>query len=374
MTVETEVREYLNRTLKELSTKSRDIDLILYRYGFGDAAWPTLEVVAEKFNVGKSAKRRAERPRQIIEEKFRDSAEVDDFPSLVRFTDLLNSKKVLFFDELLEECLNNGLLDERGNPVSLLWLLHSLGSMEAYQAYFLDLQEVSPASVDRTQDILIAEHDTIESLKKPLQGAKVIPGKIGIAKLEYLSIDNEEKGIDLEALISILKRSPDSWFHRHDGNEYYLFESRRNALVTSLRKIKAITEHENINVLTDVLFRSLKRTQPPRGRQFPPKELIKKYLLSSKHTKINGDIVSINTDRADLPPVDEDVVNFLRENAVDDSPAISEHLDSLGYDESVIIKAVFSSPLIHVDESEGRRGYKFRLVGTPLCQDSCRLL
>ena len=363
MTVEREVREYLISELKKLPDKARDIDLILYYYGFGNAEWPTLDEVSIEFNVGTSGGRRSERPRQIIETKFKSNAGLNNFPSLISFLRILKSSKVHFFDELRSKCLKDSLLDKEIGPAPLLRLLHDLGEAKSYKAYTLGLKELTRGSYDKTNDILVGEAGTIESLQGALKSAKTIPGVIGISKLEYLIDEYEASDVDLGILISIIKRDSDSWFYKYDGEEYYLFESRSNTLVTNLKKIKSVAEFVNIDVLSEALSNSLKRNQAPKGRSYPPDDLVKAYLLSSRYTSINGGIVSLEVEPQSLTDIEHDVVEYLREGDIDDYPSISKHLMGMGYRKPTVDKAVFYSPLIHIDKSEGKSYYKYRLVG-----------
>lgn len=66
MSVEIELTDFLNRTVKELDNKSRDIALVEYYYGLGEDAWPTYETIGERYGLTSR-----ERPRQIIDSKFR---------------------------------------------------------------------------------------------------------------------------------------------------------------------------------------------------------------------------------------------------------------------------------------------------------------
>lgn len=370
MNIDREIREYLTVEMKELDTKARDIDLILYYYGFGKKLWPTLEDAAIEFGVGESDGRRSERPRQIINTKFRNIAKLTDFPSLVRFSKKLKSSNFHFSNELLEACLEEGLTGDADNITSLLRLMHDLGEGKNYEAYSLDLNDLTRKSFIRNQDILIADKDSIKVLRKALKKAKTIPGLIGISKLEYLISERGIGSVDPEILISIIKRDPDSWFYSYQGDDYYLLESRDNVLINSLGKIKCVTQFEDVGVLAEVLSNSLPRRTPPKGRGYPPKEVIKKYLLSSKHTNISGDVVSIIAEPENLTEAEMTVVEYLQDKGVVDYPTIASYLFSLGYEKPHVDKLIFKSPLIYVNKDAGRYHYKFSLIGAGGAQPS----
>lgn len=370
MSIDREIREYLKVEMKELDTKVRDIDLILYYYGFGEDLWPTLEDAAIEFDVGESDGRRSERPRQIINNKFRHVAKLIDFPSLVGFSKILKSSNFHLSNELLDACLKDELIGDTGNITSLLRLMHDLGEGKNYEAYSLDLNDLTRNSFIRNQDVIIADKDSIKALRKSLKIAKTIPGLIGISKLEYLIAEPGIGSVDPEMLVSIIKRDPDSWFYNYKGDDYYLLESRDNVLINNLEKIKNIAQFEDVGVLAEALSNSLTRRTPPKGRGYPPKEVIKKYLLSSKYTNISGDVVSIMTEPEKLTEAEMTVVEFMQNNSVFDYPTISSHLFSLGYEKPHIDKLIFKSPLIYVNKDAGRYHYKFRLIGAGVTQPS----
>jgi hypothetical protein len=159
--------------MRDLNTKARDIDLILYYYGFGNDLWPTLEDAAIAFGVGESDGRRSERPRQIINKKFRNNAKLNDFPSLVGFLRILTSSKFHASDELFEMCIREGLIGEMGNLTSLLRLMHDLGEAKNYQAFSFDLDDLTRNSFNRNQDILVADSEGIKSLRKALGSVRI---------------------------------------------------------------------------------------------------------------------------------------------------------------------------------------------------------
>ncbi len=123
MSIEKEIRNYLNANLKELETKYRDIDLVIYYYGFKESLWPTLDEAAIRFDVGDSKRRRSERPRQIINQKFKKIVELYNLPSLKNFAEYLNSSNLHTYSKLIEYVKVQNLFDGNINLISLLRLL-----------------------------------------------------------------------------------------------------------------------------------------------------------------------------------------------------------------------------------------------------------
>lgn len=363
MSIEKELREYLHTNLKELDTKSRDINLVLYFYGFGKDLWPTLEDAAIEFNVGDSDGRRSERPRQILNSKFKKIAKLNDFRLLREFSEYLHSSPIHSFEDLSQYVEANNLFDGTKNILSLLRLLHDLGEATAYKAYTIGLDELTRSGYNESTEIIFGVSPKIKVLQKSLKKSKTIPGLLGIAKLQYLMEEIDLNDLEFQILLNIIKSDSDSWFYRYRGDEYYLFESRDNTLINNLEKIKNITQLEDVDKLAVVLGNSLKRRTAPNKRDYPPEDVIKRYLLSSKHTEIKGTKVYINVEPVELTNIEKDISEYLIDSNVNDYPTISNHLLNLGYEKPLVDKTVFYSPLLFVDKSEGRYHYTYNLVG-----------
>ncbi|MFM5642113.1 hypothetical protein ACET6M_19245 [Aeromonas veronii] len=363
MSVEKELREYLHAVLKGLDTKSRDINLILYCYGFGKDLWPTLENAADEFNVGSSEGRRSERPRQIINSKFKKIAKLSEFPLLMGFSQYLHSSSIHYYEDLIRYVEENNLFDGNINLLSLLWLLNDLDDAKEYKAYTIGLDDLTKSGYNKGTEVIFGVASKINTLKTSLKKAKTIPGQLGIAKLQYLMDEVNLNDLEFQILLNIIKSDPDSWFYSDSGYEYYLFESRDNTLINNLEKIKNITKLEDVDILAKVLVNSLNRRTAPNKREYPPENVIKRYLLSSKHTEIRGNKVYINVEPVELTNIEKDISNYLINSNVNDYPTISNHLLTLGYEKPLIDKTVFYSPLLFVDKSQGRYHYTYNLVG-----------
>lgn len=363
MSIEKQIREYLTKNIKESTTKIRDIDLILYYFGFDGDLWPTLDDAAIKFDVGESGGRRSERPRQIINKKFKNKAKLNDFPLLNGFAQFLRAAKIHTKSELQKYCFNFELFEGKINYRGLLKLLHDLGECKDYHAYSMDLKKISKGTYQCDQDIIVANGEHVKKLTKFLKVAKTMPGMIGVSKVDYLKREFELDSFELGMLVSIMKYDSDSWFYNHEDEDYYLFESRDNILLNSLEKIRNISEHEKLDLITEVLANTLTGRSPPKGREYPPFEVIKNYLSSSKFTRITENILTICVEPKDLTKVERDVVSFMLDNETKDFPEISSYLLSQGHKSATVNKAVFHSPLIHVDKTSGLHHYKYALLG-----------
>jgi len=363
MSIEKEIRGYLHANLKELDTKSRDINLVLYFYGFGKDLWPTLEDAAIEFSVGDSEGRRSERPRQILNSKFKKTAKLNDFRLLRDFSQHLHSSPIHSFEDLNQYVEANNLFEGTKNLVSLLRLLNDLGEATEYKAYTIGLKELTRSGYNESSEVVFGAASKIKTLRKSLQKAKTIPGLLGIAKLQYLMEEIDLDDLETRILLNVIKSDSDSWFYSYSGDDYYLFESRDNTLINNLEKIKNITHLEDIDTLAKVLDNSLRRRTAPKKRNYPPENVIKRYLLSSKHTEIKGSTVHINVEPVELTNIEKDISDYLIKSSVNDYPTISNYLLSLDYEKPLVDKTVFHSPLLFVDKNEGRYHYTYNLVG-----------
>ena len=363
MSIENEVREHMGSALRELNTKSRDIELVIYFYGFKDNPWPTLDDAANKFNVGDSDARRSERPRQIINNKFRTLTRLHDLPLLKGFSQYLNSSCFHSPAELAAYAKDNKLFDGNVNMLSALRLLHDLGDSEGYQAYTANLTEITRTAIASSQDFLIVNASVISNARRALKKAKTIPGLLGMAKLAYLKEDSITDLIDHNDIVEIIKLDHDSWLLDNDGQQYYLFESRDNTLINSLGKIKTIADYVDIDVLSQTLRNSLNRRTPPRGRAYPPVEIIRHYLSTSKYVEMHGSDALLKLDGETLTESEQAAVEYVSKNEANSFPQISSHLSALGYSKPLIDKTILNSPVIFVDKSKGRYHYSYQVVG-----------
>ncbi|MFM2478701.1 hypothetical protein [Celerinatantimonas sp. MCCC 1A17872] len=56
MDIEQEIKTFLYDSMKENDQKHRDIQVILFFFGFMEESWPTLDATAIRFEIGESDK------------------------------------------------------------------------------------------------------------------------------------------------------------------------------------------------------------------------------------------------------------------------------------------------------------------------------
>ena len=370
MSIINELSQFLYSNLKELDTKARDIDLILYFYGFKDDIWPTLDDAALKCNIGTSKGRRSERPRQIIQNKFISIVEAGDLPSSKKCSDYISSQKIHRTDALYEYLLNHEILEDNVNLRGVMNLLHNLKLCEGYEIYNPNLEKTTRNTYDTSSAVFLIDKDLVAILKKALKSAKVLPGLLGIANLSFLKQELSTDFQWFDELVEILRLSNDSWFYINDDEEFYLMESGANTLINNLKKVRCVTAVSTINELTVSLSNSLRR-RTPQKYSYPPEKIIELYLKNSRHTKINGNNIILNIEQGELTEIDKDIIEFMEGKNSSDFHSLSSHLVKKGHEKPIIDKSVLYSPLIHIDKSLGRAHYIYSIVGnTAKAQDS----
>ncbi len=363
MSLENELSQFLNNNLRELETKNRDIELILYFYGFKNDMWPTLDDAAIKYDVGDSEGRRSERPRQIIKNKFKDIVEISNLPSAKNCADFIYSQKIHRSDVLSDKLLDLGIMEGEVNLRGIVNILHDLSLCEDYEIYTPDLQKTTRNTYVTSRVVFLIEKDLVSNLRKALTIAKVFPGLLGIAKLSFLKQELSKDFMYFDELVEVLREDIDTWFYSYKGDEFYLMESRGNTLINNLEKIRCVTTKSEIDELTVTLSNSLKaRTHK---YPYPPDEVIKYYLAHSKYTKTSGITVTLNINKGELSKeIDKDIIDFMKVKGHSDYPSLLKHLVKKGYKKPTIDKSVFYSPLIHVDKTLGQAHHVYSIVGS----------
>ncbi|TNZ67260.1 hypothetical protein CGK42_22050, partial [Vibrio parahaemolyticus] len=110
MDIEQEIKNFLYDSMKDNDQKYRDIQLILFFFGFREEDWPTLDATAIRFEVGESENRKSERPRQIIKDKFTSKVQLTELPSIRRVSEVISSQEYMSTGVLIEKLEELNLL------------------------------------------------------------------------------------------------------------------------------------------------------------------------------------------------------------------------------------------------------------------------
>lgn len=359
MSIENELAEFLNDTLREQPTKSRDIELIHYYYGFRGEVWPTLEETAQRFGVGSR-----ERVRQILNSKFRKRVDVKDLPSVSGLAELITSRRIVRSDKMSEAATRASLIQSEVPLRGLLNLIHDLGLCIDYELYTAGLLSVPRNPFFSSCNSFLINQDELPRLKKALRVAKGLPGWDGITRLDFLKTALGEEFEYFEEVVDVLRADEDSWFFEYDGATYYLFETRENTLINALEKVKCVADKVELNELAETLSNALYRRGPKYA--FPSTAVVRSYLSTSKHTTLADAVVVLNLSCSNLMPIELDIVETLKKDQPTDFPSLAVALKPKGHSRPYIIKSISNSPLVYVDKSDGRGHYKYSLVGKSL--------
>ena len=355
MNIENELIGFLKNNLKENVTKSRDIDLIAYYYGFGKASYPTYDKTANHFQVGTR-----ERIRQILNAKFRDYVTISDLPSIQRVTDLLQSKRYWLVSDLEKTLVSNGFVAADYSISGILRLLSDVGIDCNYELYTSELTKAFQSNLASSDSMYLMDSGEIKKIKPLLKKAKGLPGRCGIANLKYLK---DALGIYFDLVKAIIKSSPTSWCYSDNEGFWFLYEDRHNTILTYHKKVFAFFT----KVSTARLSQAYRNALSARTHKYPypPPRLLKRYLETSAYFDYDGENVSFlgQPQPRKLKEIEIDVVAYLEEKGEVTSPEFHQFLRGKGYGDPIVSKAIRNSPLVYVNKTSGATYHKYSLVG-----------
>ena len=148
MDIEQEIKSFLHKSMKENDQKYRDIQLILFFFGFREEIWPTLDATAIRFNVGESENRKSDRPRKIIKDKFTSKVNLSELLSIKKASELVSSTYYISTDILIEKLKAQGLVPDNFSIKGIINLLHHLNLCKSY-----DIKIMQTASATFTRHV-----------------------------------------------------------------------------------------------------------------------------------------------------------------------------------------------------------------------------
>lgn len=361
LNIEEELKSFLYDNIKDNDKKSRDIDLILFFFGFNDETWPTLEEAALKFEVGNSEKRRSERPRQIIQDKFTSKVNISMLPRVQEVARIfeLNTHCTL---GVIEDSLNKKqLLPKNYSLKGVLNLLQLLEVCEKFNIYTNKLNPATRISLNTENNLYLLCNDEVKVLKSAFKKLTVYPGLVGVASWKSFFLKNIEYKDYSELLLDVMRSRDDVWLKIVEDELYYTIEDRDNTLVNNLEKIKNIADTVELQTLAIVLSNAFKSRTPPKGNCYPSINVIEQYLISSRYTVYDGKNIKLNVKPTLLRDIESDVVNIMKGKKAVDFVEVKQYLESKGYTKPSIDKAILNSTLVHADKSL-RKSYTYRLI------------
>lgn len=357
---------------KRSRTLDRDIKIVQYRYGMGGAVRPTLDEIAKMFST-KNSTLTKQRVEQVLKNRFIKKINNNNFDALNTIDKYFSDTKYIDSNKITENMISDGLMtsDMRISNLDLLALLHTNRRSTNIGLFTPELNEVSRNNYVHDGSFILIDREFQKQLKKPNKAARTLPGQLGIARMSYLSQIVENNAEVLEAIQDLLRLDPNVWTVIYDDVEYYSVYDKPNTMINYLRKSRNVTEHVNLKMLVETLWKSLSSRIPPEPNNsisaYPSLDVIEKYLKDSPFITYNGSTTTINIEPIDLEPMEDSIVAYFnalpKGGRFSDYPTLHQHLSELGYESTTINRAAFNSPLIQRDTSSGRGNYAYSLIG-----------
>ncbi|KRV75850.1 hypothetical protein [Pseudomonas citronellolis] len=353
MGIESELDKFLESRIKEGSNKTRDIEIIKFYYGLNESPWPTLEETADRFGIGTR-----ERIRQLLNSKFRDHASESAIPSLKGFVNILQSREYWSISELTEEIYAAGLMDRESHLKGIFNLIEDVDIDSGFDFFTPELKRATRNSFTASKDILLLKTSSIENVERLLKKAQKLPGRCGIANLNYIK---EDLGEHYQLISLLIKGSPTSWVRASGDDYWYIFENRDNTIINYSEKIFGVVDICAPSRLAEAFRNALD------GRTYkypyPPSEIIEEYLKSSVYLANSESGLKFIGETTKLNKIEEDLMDFFNTRTTASFPELDRHLEQIGYGRPHILKTTNHSPLVYVDKSRGRKHYVYSLIG-----------
>lgn len=353
MGIESELVEYLEYNIKDGANKARDIEIIKFYYGLNESLWPTLEETASRFGIGTR-----ERVRQLLNAKFRDNVSENAIPSLSDFVEILQSREYWLLSDLKDDACSAGLVKKETHLSGVFNLINDVNLDCEFKLYTPELTRATRNSIFISENIFLIRDSNIRDVELLLKKAKALPGRCGIANLNYLK---EDLGKHYSLVSLLISSSPTSWVKVIDDDFWYIFENRDNTIINYSEKVFSVFNSCDPLRLAETYRNALD------GRSYkypyPPTEVIDEYLRSSVYMINTDSGVKFIGETTKLNLIEEDLISFFDSVELASFPTLKKHLLGKGYGKPHILKTTNFSPLVYVDKTKGRMHYVYSLVG-----------
>ncbi|MFY0761015.1 hypothetical protein AB1K32_19535 [Metabacillus dongyingensis] len=335
----------------------RDIQIVQSYFGLGNQTAPTYPSIADEFG-GMTR----ERIRQIIERKFIQRVREEDKDTLYGIENVIHQFPLVWVEELKGILEEKGLTDSGLHNQGLVNLFRIFGICPEYEMYTPSFDVPTRFDFERGEPLFLARMEVKDPLHEEFSRIRNVPGLHGIACLERAFEQENLDGRTLPFFRTLLSHSDHCWTHENEEGFWYLWEDRENVMFNVLGKTALVTRTAPVQVLSDVLQRYINRRALPCGS--PTHEVITEYLNESVHTRYEGDEVELLIEGSFLNRIEEDILRFYRERGEMNIPfsELRAFLQKLGYQKPYYDKALFRSPFLYVDRSEGRGNYRFIIM------------
>jgi hypothetical protein len=353
MGIENELVKFLESNIKDGSKKSRDIEIIKFYYGLKESPWPTLEETATRFGVGTR-----ERIRQLLNSKFREHVNISDIPSLNDFVKILKSREYWLVTEFENEIYTAGLIGKETYIKGIFNLIKDVGIVCGFDFFTPDLKRATRNSIKASKNSFLIKVSDLKEVAKLLKKAQGLPGRCGVANLNYIE---SELGEYYQLISLLIESSPTSWV-KVDGDDYwYVFENKNNTVINYSEKVFLVIDSCDSGKLATVFRNALD------GRTYkypyPPSKIMEEYLKSSVYFVNTDTGLKFIGETTKLNEIEEDLISFFDSSTSSSFPQLDQYLSQKKYGRPHITKTTNFSPLVFVDKSQGRKHYVYSLIG-----------
>lgn len=346
--------------------KDRNIQIALHWYGLVNkgGSMPTLEDIGIAYDMTR------ENVRQILDRFQRHirkdgAALIEALPSLQVILGRLHQAPIEFASHIRSELLQSGVIAEHASLRGVLKLAGEAGLIGKSSISFYSIQELEPLSqkADEYEGYVVcASASEFHRFRKALVGCRALPGYDGMTSLSALraflaeSLSDE----DIETVVMLLRRTADVTFVSDGREEWFLVESRENALMTSCGKVKTLTDACDLNVLVQTLANAIRFRTAKHSR--PTDTAIQCWIETSPLFSIDNGSCSLHCSSVPLTEIEEAIVQYLSTKGQCGFRELKQHLLGLAFGEASINKYATASPVVFIDKSLGKGSHIYHLV------------
>ena len=361
MKLRQDLTKFLETTIRDSDNKQRDIEIISYYYGLGGTPSPTMTETADHFE-GFATRQRIS---QIIIKYFKAVAKLSELPTLEQINGVLVQREFWWTQDLSSQLIDLRLISHSSEIQGFFALIEDLGTGTTYRTYTPDLRKISERTHAYHEEAFIIDDAIFPKLQQVFREVKKSPGQIGIANLRDMELGADVRDAeDISSMIEMLiLHNQNAWTKREDDGFWFLFEDADNRLKNYNRKVFSIVECCDPDRLAETYENALQRRTVEHG--YPTKEIIASYLRGATDCEIFEGDVYFNGRTSRLTEIEKDIVEYLSEHSVTLYPPIRDAMVGKRYKKPTIDKAVYNSPIVHVDKRGDRTNFVFSLVGVP---------
>lgn len=356
MAIEDELFSFIGKYSAADASKNRNIEIVAFYYGFRGEAWPTLEDTATAFN-----NITRERVRQLINSNFKDKVDKSQIPSAEIIAKVISSRRYWMQSDLELVLVDKELVSGDFSIRGLLNLLEDLGINNNYDIYSPDVKKAKRSTINSYEELFLLKNEDAAEIHALYKKAEKLPGRCGIANLDYLKTENNNFITWVSLLKEMIRFTPKSWVKATANEFWYLFEDKSNTLINFSEKVFSVFDTCETSKLAMTYRNAFDRRT--HNYPYPPVEIIADYLRSSIYFSNIHDVLYFTGDPEPISEIEENIVQYIKENGAANYQSVFKYLVSKNYKKPHIDKTLLYSPLVYVDKSKGFGNHDYSLVG-----------